>query len=170
MAGSTLLAISVEISTPVFAAMQEWAFEEDFVARILAEDIPQRVKYGQGRVWVYADSQRNLVGFGTIDICKDYGDLTGDTYHAYIPLLAVHPDHRGKGYGRVVVDHLTGEAACTISEQPSRLHPAVFLDVYEQSAAAYALYQKCGFVDLAPDCLVDPINGERYRVMAKRVL
>lgn len=169
MAVTKLVPVPVEIGSPIFAAIKEWAFEDEFVARILADDIPQRVAFGIGRVWAYEDPVKNLVGFGTLDICEDYAALTGGKPHTFIPLLAVHPDHHRKGYGRAIVDHLVGEAACTVRLLENVLDTAVLLDVYEESAAARGLYQKCGFMDLSPEPLVDPANGKRYRIMAKRV-
>ena len=34
-----------------------------------------------------------MVGFSTLDICKDYEQFTEGKYHCYIPLLAVNPQH-----------------------------------------------------------------------------
>lgn len=170
MPGSTLTPTPVEIPSPIFTAIKQWGFEDEFVARILADDIPQRARYQWGRVWVYQDSAGSMVAFGTLDMCNDYPQLTEGKHHTYIPLLAVHPDHRGRGYGRVVVDHLVSEAACEVRDNADALDHAVFLDVYEESVAAYKLYLKCGFVALGSDWSVDPINGKRYRIMAKRVV
>lgn len=170
MAGTSLIPVSIETASPVFLAIQSWVFEDEFVARILADDIPQRAAFGLGRVWAYEDNEKNLVAFGTLDMCKDYADLTGDKYHMYIPLLAVHPEYRGRGYGRIVLEHLVNEAMCAVGTLPSDLHPAVILDVYEESSTAYALYRKCGFHDLCPGALVDPVNGKTYRIMARRVV
>lgn len=38
-----LTASLVDIASPVFTAITQWQFEEDFVARILTDDIPQRM-------------------------------------------------------------------------------------------------------------------------------
>ena len=126
MAGTSLTPVPVEVASPIFAAIKGWAFEDEFVARILAHDIPQRAAFGLGRIWAYEDPQKNLVAFGTLDICEDYADLTEGKPHTYIPLLAVHPDHRGRGHGKAVVEHLVSEAACAASTLGGGLHPAVF--------------------------------------------
>lgn len=159
----------VDIASPLFAAIAQWGFEDEFVGRILTDDIPQRAKYQNCAIWVYLDSDKTIVAFGTLSVCDDYATLTDGKLHTYIPLLAVHPDQRGRGHGRSVVDHLVGEAACIVKAMPEILHPAAFLDVYEESVAAFNLYQKCGFQALGNSPFVDPLNGKKYRVMAKRV-
>jgi ribosomal protein S18 acetylase RimI-like enzyme len=168
MAHSTLTPSPIDIDAPAFEALRQWRFEDEFVARILADDIPQRTKYQNGRIWVYLDPEKNIVAFGTLSICHDYALLTDGKPHLYIPLLAVHPDQRGRGYGRSVVEHLVGEAACIVQADPAHFHSAVFLDVYDESVAAFNLYQKCGFATLG-NPIVDPLNGKVYRIMAKRV-
>src|SRR5437016_3365448 len=65
--------------------------------------------YSFGRIWVYRDPDGNMVGFGTLDVCREYARFTGGKYHAYIPLLAVHPAFRGRGHGRRIVEHLVAE-------------------------------------------------------------
>lgn len=169
MANNPLIPTVVEITSPIFAAISQWQFEDEFVARILVDDIPQRVKYQNGTIWAYSNPDRTIVAFGTLCLCDDYTELTDGQPHTYIPLLAVHPDQRRLGYGAAVVDHLVSEAACIVNAYSKSLHHAVFLDVYERSVAAIGLYQKCGFQTLGSETFVDPLNGERYWIMAKRV-
>lgn len=168
MAKTTLTPLSIEIDSPTFDALLQWPFEDKFVARILADDIPQRTKYEKGGIWVYLDPDKNIVGLGTLSICDDYAALTDGRSHLYIPLLAVHPEQRGRGYGRMILDHLVGEAVCIVQVHAPQIYPAVFLDVYEESVVAFKLYQKSGFAALG-NVIVDPINGKAYRIMAKRV-
>jgi ribosomal protein S18 acetylase RimI-like enzyme len=82
---------------------------------------------------------------------------------------STHPDHRGLGHGRSVIDHLVGEAARIVKANLGHLHHAVFLDVYLKSVAAIGLYDKCGFQALGSGPFVDPLNKEPYRIMAKRL-
>jgi ribosomal protein S18 acetylase RimI-like enzyme len=169
MATIRLTPLLVEITSPVFAAINQWKFEEEFVARILADDIPQRVKYQNGTVWAYLNPEKTIVAFGTLSVCSDYAMWTDGRPHAYIPLLAVHPEQRGLGYGREVVDHLVSEAACIVEANSGVVHDAVFLDVYEKSLAAIGLYEKCGFQALRSSQFIDPLNNEPYKIMARRV-
>lgn len=170
MAKVPLTPLLIDLASSVFAAITRWKFEDEFVARILADDIPQRIKYQSGAIWAYLDPDKTIVAFGTLSVCDDYAALTGGKLHTYIPLLAVHPDLRGRGYGRSVVDHLIDEAACIVKSRSPVLHHAVFLDVYNESVAALNLYTGCGFQSLGNTPFVDPLNQKLYRVMAKRVL
>jgi ribosomal protein S18 acetylase RimI-like enzyme len=163
-----LTAIDVKLNDPVFNAMTTWPFKDEFVSRLLVDDIPQRVKYGSGKIWAYGDPQSTLVGFGTLDICTDCSAFTDAQPHTYIPLLAVHPDMQGRGHGKSIVTHLVNEAACVVAGSPGRLHHALFLDVYEESIPAIRLYIGCNFVTLNGP-LVDEVNGKTFFVMAKRV-
>lgn len=169
MANIPLVPVPIDPGDPIFDALTRWPFEDEFVSRILRDDIPQRAKYQDGRVWIYTDPASEIVGFGTLSVCADYAALTDGKPHAYIPLLAVHPDKRGLGHGRSIVEHLVGEAAYIVQADPETLHHAVFLDVYEESVAAFGLYLKCGFQALGNRLWVDDLNAKRYRVMAKRV-
>jgi ribosomal protein S18 acetylase RimI-like enzyme len=158
----------VDIASPVFTAITQWPFEEDFVARILADDIPQRVKYQNCGFWADLNPEKAIVAFGSLSVCHEYAELTDGLPHTYIPLLAVHPDQRGLGHGRSVFDHLVSEAACIVRAKPGSVQHAVFLDVYKKSTVALGLYQKCGFQTLGSGPFVDPLINEPYRVLAKR--
>jgi len=64
--------------------------------------------------------------------------LVGD--EAHILNLAVHPDHRGRGLGRRLVELVVKEAQAA----GARL---VTLEVRRENAPARTLYRKLGFVD-----------------------
>src|SRR5438045_280890 len=83
----------------------ERPFYEGQVLRLLKNDIPYRVMYSAGAsmVWVYRDPDGNTVGFGTLDLCREYARFTDGKYHTYIPLLAVNPAFRRRGHGRSIV-------------------------------------------------------------------
>jgi ribosomal protein S18 acetylase RimI-like enzyme len=162
-----LTTIDVKLNDPVFNAITTWPFKDEFVLRLLLNDIPQRIKYGSCKFWAYRDPQSTIVGFGTLDICNDCSAFADSKRHTYIPLLAVHPDTQGRGHGKSIVNHLIQEAACQVARSPE-LHHAVFLDVYQESAPAIGLYTACKFEPLDGP-LVDDVNGKRFFVMAKRV-
>lgn len=165
-----LLPLALPPGHPIFQAICSWQFSDGFVSRLLRDDIPQRMKFGKGRFWAYIEpSKRVIVGFGTIDLCTDYRDFANNKPHPYIPLLAVHPDHRGRGYGKSILWHLIGEAALLAYRREIACHDIVFLEVYTFSSAAIALYEKCGFTKVRDDPVLDPIEQKSYFIMAKRV-
>lgn len=145
-------------------------FHEGQVLRLLQSDIPQRVLYGSGQVWVFQDSDGDTVGFGVLDVCQEYARFTSGKHHAYIPLLAVNPAFQKRGHGRRIVEHLIAEAT-RIARTPCDLSDLLFLDVYTANRGAIALYEKCGFLALNEDApLSDPQeNNETYLIMARRV-
>jgi len=126
--------------------------------------------YSFGLVWVYQNPDGNTVGFGTLDVCKEYERFTDGKYHSYIPLLAVNPAFQKRGHGRSIVQHLIAEAVL-IAQSPANFADFLFLDVYTANQGAIALYEKCGFVTLNPDApILDPQeNNEPYIIMAKKV-
>jgi len=168
VAGIPLTATAIKLNDPVFLSLMTWPFKDEFVFRLLRDDVPQRIKYGYCRMWAYLDPQSTIVGFGTLDICDECSQFTDGKPHTYIPLLAVHPDMQGRGHGKSIVNHLVGEAACVVAGINIDIHHAVFLDVYEDSAQAIGLYTRCEFFKLNGP-FVDSVNGKNFLVMAKRV-
>ncbi len=162
-----LTPIVVNLNDSIFNEIVTWKFEDEFVSRILLNDIPQRLKYASCQMWAYADPERNLVGFGTLDVCKDCSEFSDDQLHTYIPLLAVDSSQQGRGHGKLIVNHLVKQAACVVAGNKT-LHHAVFLDVYENSTAAIGLYTKCGFTKLDGP-FVDSDNDKTFLIMAQRV-
>jgi ribosomal protein S18 acetylase RimI-like enzyme len=172
---SPLTAIATAPGKPVFQAILAWPFaDQPFfvgqVKRLLQRDIPHRVMYGNCMVWTYRDSAGNTVGFGTLDLCKEYERFTAGKYHCYIPLLAVHPAFERRGHGRSIVEHLIAEAVL-FAQSAAGISDLLFLDVYAANQPAISLYEKCGFVILNPNSpILDPLeNKEPYVVMAKKV-
>ena len=171
----TLQPVRTSPGKPDYQALLSWEFaSEPFyqgqIPRLLQSDIPHRVNYGSGFVWVYRDANNDTVGFGTLDVCEEYERFTGGKFHPYIPLLAVHPKFQRRGHGRRIVDHLIGEAVSFARNAPS-MSNRLFLDVYKANEAAISLYQSCGFTLLNPE---NPIpdcgeNNEPYFIMARSV-
>lgn len=159
-----------------YQAILAWPFAaqpffEGQVLRLLQNDIPHRVLYGFGQVWIYRDPDGNAVGFGTLDVGREYQQFTGGKYHAYIPLLAVNPAFQKRGHGRTIVEHLRAEAGLIV-QSPAGISDLLFLDVYTANQGAIALYGKCGFVILNPDTAIpDPQeNNETYLIMARSAI
>jgi ribosomal protein S18 acetylase RimI-like enzyme len=158
----------IETTGAGFAGICTWPFADAYITRLLRDDIPQRAAFGNCRAWTYRDPQDRLVGFGTLDICDDYRDLTGGQPHTYIPLLAVNPTIKSLGYGRSIVEHLVSEAG--ITARAAGCHHALLLDVYTSNHRAISLYHNCGFVQVSPRPIPDPLQGDAtYIVMARRV-
>ena len=170
-----LKAVRTAPAEPEYQALLAWPFAaqpfyEGQVLRLLRNDIPHRVMYSFGLVWVYRDPAGNTVGFGALDVCKEYELFTGGKYHSYIPLLAVNPAFQKWGHGRSIVEHLSAEAVL-IAQSPSDFSDLLFLDVYTANRGAISLYEKCGFVAMNPNAPIpDPQeNNETYVIMARRV-
>jgi ribosomal protein S18 acetylase RimI-like enzyme len=164
-----LLAALIVLDSPEFAEICRWPFEDAYVGRVLRNDIRRRMHRGACRIWGYFNLGRQLVGFGTLDVCGDYSDFTDGRLHPYIPLLAVNPAMQGKGYGSYIVRHLIDFAAISAIEE-GRFHDALFLDVYKDNERAIGLYKKLGFQIVEDDPRPDPDeNGRPYFIMARRV-
>ncbi len=158
----------IELGSRDFAAISNWPYADTFVARLLRDDIPQRVQFSNCRIWVYRDPEGRLVGFGTLDMCDECREFTRDQNHPYIPLLAVNPTIKSQGYGTSIVRHLLDEAALVV--QQSRCHDVLFLDVYSSNSRAISLYSRSGFSMITPQPIADrQEGGQTYVVMAKRV-
>jgi hypothetical protein len=63
-----LTPILIGLDSPEFEAISGWPFADPFVRRLLQEDIPQRVQFGNCAIWTYRDPEGRLVGFGTLDV------------------------------------------------------------------------------------------------------
>ncbi len=140
----SLTPIPIGLDSPEFKIISDWPFEDSYVGRMLRDDIPQRVRRGTGRIWIYRDPDGQLVGFGTIDVRDHYRAYTGGKDHPYIPLLAVNPTIKSLGYGTSIVRHLI-RAAAVLASGPGGSHDVLFLDVYADNERGINLYRKCGF-------------------------
>lgn len=163
-----LTPVLIGLGSDEFRAISGWPFVDPFVVRLLENDIPQRVQFGNCRIWVYRDPQGRLVGFGTLDVCGDCRQFTAGENHSYIPLLAVNPTIKSQGYGTSIVRHLVDEAALLALQ--GLCHHVLFLDVYTSSVKAIGVYTTCGFHSITPQPIPDPQEGGKtYIVMAKSV-
>ncbi len=156
----------IELDSPEFQAISAWPFADPFVSRLLQSDIPQRIQFNHGRIWIYRDPDQRIVGFGTLDVCGDYVAFTDGKAHPYIPLLAVNPTIKSLGYGTTILRHLVGEAVLAAC-RPGGCHDVLFLDVYTTSTKAIDLYQRCGFTNVSTTPIDDPQEQKAYWVMAR---
>lgn len=168
----TLLPQSILFDSPDFRDLLTWEFQDRFVSRLLRSDVQTRFFKGRERVWIFRDPGLRgspVVGFGTLDICSDYS-LPGEPPHLFIPLLATHEDHSGKGYGKRLLRFLIDEAAL-LARSPGGdgCSDLLFLEAYTFSVAAISLYTKHGaFVEVARG--IDPDEDSReYVVMSRNV-
>jgi ribosomal protein S18 acetylase RimI-like enzyme len=166
-----LVPIPIALDSPEFSSLLRWPFQDSFVGRLLRSDIPQRVQFNWCRIWVSSDADSRLVGFGTLDLCKDYSGFTGGQSHTYIPLLAKNPTIKSMGFGTFILGHLISEAALIVRRGRSGwFDDLLFLDVYTGNDKAIGLYDRAGFVKVIDQPIEDPDEGGRgYFIMAKRV-
>ena len=161
--------LAIEINSEEFLAIAGWPYADPFVSRLLRDDIPLRTTRGNCRVWVYRDPAGSMVGFGTLDVSREYSDFSSDRPHPYIPLLAINPTIKSMGYGESIVRHLVAESAL-LARTPELCCDLLFLDVYTSSTRAIELYRRCEFVTLNDSPIIDGQEGDQgYWVMARRV-
>lgn len=170
-----LTPIRTVVGDPEFQAILSWQFPqqpfyEGQVQRLLNQDIPHRMVFGACSLWSYREPHGNIVGFGTVDISRDYELFTNGRPHCYLPVLAVNPAFQRRGHGRTIVEHLIAEATAVVQSSDD-LADLLFLDVYTANQGAISLYAKYGFVTLNPNNpIADPTeNNEAYFVMACRI-
>lgn len=137
---------------------------------LLRDDLPARVLLGRCYVWLSRDSAGTPVGFGSLSVCDEYPQYAGAFSHCYIPVLAVHPNHQGRGYGKQILEHLVSESVL-FHESSHDLSGLLILDVYQANAPAIGLYTKCSFETLnADNPMFDPKeNNEPFVVMARKI-
>jgi len=170
----SLVPTLIALSSPEYQRVLAWPFADApfYVAqvrRLLTDHLPKRFHQRTScTLWLYRDGDGAEIGFGSLDLCSEYPDLTGGLPHSYIPVLGVHPTYGGKGFGGRIVEHLIAEAD-TGRPPHSPVSDRLFLDVYTANARAIGLYEKFGFVALTDpgDFTDSDENGEPYLVMAK---
>jgi len=120
----------VAVSSDEFRDIINWPFpDEPFyqrqVATLLRNDITKRVIFNQCMIWSYRDlaTSPDIIGFGTLDISDLYSVYTNGLAHYYIPLLALKPGVKSRGYGKEIVDHLVATAALMVQNLGPILFP-----------------------------------------------
>ena len=106
------------------AELEKDCFSEPWSENSLRDELTNET----ARFYVLRDNE-NLLGYiGANNICNE----------VYITNVAVNENSRGKGYGKILVNHLIKQ---------SELEKAFFitLEVRKSNENAIALYEKCGF-------------------------
>jgi ribosomal protein S18 acetylase RimI-like enzyme len=161
-----LTAATVRPDSAEFDMICKWPYADAFVRRILKSDIPQRHAFGNCRIFLYHDPNKQPVGFGTIDVCRDHSALVAGNQHPHIPLLAVNPTIKSLGYGSSILQHLISEAA--ILARFKICSDILFLEVYSDAIKPRKLYDAAGFLPVTDD-IFDVDEDKTFIVMAKRV-
>lgn len=106
------------------ADLEKECFSEPWSENSLREELDNET----ARFYVIRDSASLLGYIGANNICNE----------VYITNVAVNSKHRGKGYGKALVNHLIKQ---------SELERAFFitLEVRKSNENAISLYEKCGF-------------------------
>ena len=144
---STISSSRIHPAHSDYAATLAWPFptEPFYVAQVLdllRGDLPERVLFNSYCfVWLYRDSAGTPVGFGSLDVCDEYMEFADGRSHCYLPVLAVHPEHKGKGYGKQIIEHLVSESVL-FHESPHDLSDLLLLDVYRANTPAIGLYAR----------------------------
>ncbi|HEY1068670.1 MAG TPA: GNAT family N-acetyltransferase [Pirellulales bacterium] len=155
-----------------FGEIGDWPYADAFVARLLRHDVPQRMRRNGCRLFGYRDPDDQLVGFGTLEESDEYARLLNGLKHAYLPLLAVNPTIKSRGYGSTILGHLLDTAAELKQSRgwSSRGCDLLLLDVYASSERALALYQRFGFQKLGDEPERDPAEADApYFIMFKPI-
>ena len=161
--------VLIEYGSSEFEMISTWNFIDPFVTRLLATELPQRMMFGLCKVYIYSDPSGQPVGFGSMDLCRDYAEYTAGQLHPYLPLLALKPNIKSLGYGTTILRHLTDLATSEIVNNKLN-HGLLFLDVYTTNHKAVALYRTEGFSEVSSGPIVDELEGgNTYIIMAKRV-
>jgi putative acetyltransferase len=107
------------------------------IAEMVAQDYLPNVQ-----VWVAADEQDRPLGFM---------GMSGP----HIDTLFIHPAHRGRGLGRIMLD------------QARRMSKDLTLDVNEQNEQAVGFYRRMGFVETGRSACDD--QGRAYPLLHMRL-
>ena len=149
----------IDLTGGEFYEIRGWSFAESFVGRLLRDDIPRRVRYDKGRIWAYRDPGDRLVGFGTLDLSREYPAFSAGR---------VHPDHRRRGHSGSILRHLVAEAGLMAREFSCQY--ILYLDVNEDSLDAIALYRRAGSLRIEMGQQWDPEEGGEYLLISRRVV
>lgn len=104
--------------------LEKTCFSEPWSEKSLKEELANDT----ARFYVLRDNETLLGYIGANNICNE----------VYITNVAVNEKYRGKGYGKMLVNHLVKQA-----EAENALF--VTLEVRKSNESAIALYEKCGF-------------------------
>ncbi|HYV37983.1 MAG TPA: GNAT family N-acetyltransferase [Gemmataceae bacterium] len=122
------------------------------------------------RVWLFADADGNLVGFGSLGKTRwAYPDPMGKKRHlALIPAVAVRRSYWGLPHGPPE-DRYASQILKFIlaqAQEMADIEPVIGLFVHPKNQAAIRFYQRFGFADY-PHQYVDPTTKIAYQAMVR---
>lgn len=137
---------------PVSVTSSDLALAADFrcgeaphqqeLARWIKESAASAMK-AKTRVWFYVthDEHKHIAAYGSLGTSNWRLEPDAERIKVQIiPALAVHQDHQGKGYAKIILQHLIGEAA-----QRFEVSPLLGLFVHPANAVAIHVYEQAGF-------------------------
>jgi GNAT superfamily N-acetyltransferase len=101
----------------------------------------------RGHGWVLAGGDDAPIGFALVDVVDGC---------AHIEQLTVHPQHHRQGYGRRLIDYVSGWAR-------DRAMPAVTLTTFRDVPWNAPYYERCGFRTLSEEELTPDLAAVRAR-------
>jgi ribosomal-protein-alanine N-acetyltransferase len=121
---TTVIREMQETDIKEIADLEKECFSEPWSETSLREELTNET----ARFYVLRDNEKLLGYIGSNNICNE----------VYITNVAVNTDCRGKGYGKILVNHLIRQ---------SEIENAFFitLEVRKSNENAIKLYEKCGF-------------------------
>jgi ribosomal protein S18 acetylase RimI-like enzyme len=109
-----------------------------------------RARFDHGITWLVAESSTGLAGFV---LCTGPGtDVDSDPKDApVVAMLAVAPDHQGRGVAKDLLQHALADLARQGYEQ-------AVLHVFADNAAAVRLYESTGWQRIGDEIMLDPLR------------
>jgi len=137
------LRIATENDVPAIAHIESLSFKTPWSQEMILSEMREPLSH-----FYVAEKDGNVIGYyGFLHILDELHILN----------VAVHPDFRGMGVGRILMAHLT-DVATSLSAR------AVTLEVRESNVAAIRLYERAGFTlaGVRPHYYMDKENALIY--------
>jgi GNAT superfamily N-acetyltransferase len=126
------------------------------------------------RIWDYELSGGVIVGYGSLNIGWIKGDIEEWSGLERIkiqtlPTMAVHADHKGKGYSHEILNFLEAQAIARLKNPDlETVKPLLGLAVNPKQTVAFSVYKKHGFREFNYP-LQCPYTGDILQYMTKRL-
>ncbi len=135
-----------ESHTQQIANLEKMCFSDPWTENMVRDSF----YYPNAEIWgVFEDN--NLVGYYASGQVADEGELMS---------ICVLPEHRGKGYGRLLISHMEDTLRAKGTER-------IFLEVRESNKAARSLYKSRLFAEMGLRKGYYQDNGENAIIMMK---